>query len=197
LRRWVIGDSFAGAGGLGGSTFLGGLSVSRNYSLNPYFIRYPTFGLSGAVLTPSTVDVYVNDVFVRREELPPGPFELRNLPATAGSGATRFVIRDAFGREQDITSPYYLSTSVLARGLQEYSYSAGVRRDTAAGGLGRYSSPAFLGQHRIGLTDSVTAGLRLEAASALVSGGPALDLRLPLGEFEVACAASSDADVRR
>jgi len=195
LRRWVIGDSFAGAGGLGGSAFIGGLSVARNFSLNPYFVRYPTFGLSGAVLTPSTVDVYVNDVFIRREELPPGPFELRNLPATAGSGATRFVIRDALGRQQDITSPYYLSTSVLAQGLSEYGYSAGLRRDVDAGGLGRYSSPVFLGQHRIGVTDSLTTGLRLEAASALVSGGPAVNLRLPLGELELAGAASHDAGV--
>src|SRR5207249_10944021 len=76
LRRWVIGDSFAGAGGLGGSTFLGGLSVSRNYSLNPYFIRYPTFGLSGVVLTPSTVDVYENDVVLRRGVLLPRPVGL-------------------------------------------------------------------------------------------------------------------------
>jgi len=78
LRRWVIGDRFANTGILGGGAFLGGVSVSREFTLDPYVFRYPALGLSGAVLTPSTVDLYVNGILLRREQLPPGPFELRN-----------------------------------------------------------------------------------------------------------------------
>ena len=69
LTRWVVGDDFASAGTLGGALLLGGVGVSRNFELDPYFVRYPTFGLSGAVMTPSTADVYVNGAIVRREQL--------------------------------------------------------------------------------------------------------------------------------
>jgi outer membrane usher protein len=150
LRRWVIGDRFAGTGILGGGAFLGGISVSREYALDPYLFRYPALGLSGALLTPSTVDLYVNGILLRREQLPPGPFELRNLPVFSGSGFTRLVIRDAFGREQDITTPYYFSTGVLAPGLSEYSYNLGFERKQTGTASWDYGSPLFLGRHRLG-----------------------------------------------
>ena len=129
LTRWVVGDDFASAGTLGGALLLGGVGVSRNFELDPYFVRYPTFGLSGAVMTPSTADVYVNGAIVRREQLPPGQFDLTNLPVPAGSGNATVVIRDAFGGERTLASPFYSSSAVLARGLSEYTYNIGfVRR---------------------------------------------------------------------
>jgi len=190
LRRWVIGDTFAGGGSFGGALFLGGLSLTRDFGLDPYFIRHPTLGFSTAILTPSTVDIYVNEVLVRREPVPPGPFELRNLPVTNGAGTIRLVIRDAYGREQEITSPYYFSTRVLARGVSEYSYSLGFRREQGRNANWRYGPLAFLARHRRGLTDSITAGFDFQGDGDLVMGGPSLTTRLPFGELEVAAAAS-------
>lgn len=190
LRRWVVGDSFASSDGLGGGLFLGGASVSREFSLDPYFYRYPTLGLSAAVLTPSTVDVYVNGLLVRRERLPPGPFELKNLPVSTGSGLTRVVIRDAFGREREVLSPFYFTTGVLTQGLHEYSYNLGYRRNSIGIDSWDYGPLAFLGRHRVGLTDDLTGGLRLEAGSGLLSSGPTITFRLPFGEIEFSTAAS-------
>jgi hypothetical protein len=56
-----------------------------------------------------------------------------------------------------------------------------------------YHLPAFLGHHRYGFTDSFTAGLRFEGTKGLVSGGPSLSFLLPLGEMELAGAASAAA----
>ncbi len=41
LQRFVAGDFFASSGELGSSVNLGGLSFSKIYQMNPYFIRYP------------------------------------------------------------------------------------------------------------------------------------------------------------
>jgi len=183
LRRWVAGDSVAAAGGLGGSVFLGGLGVSRNFDLDPYFVRYPTLSLAGAVTTPSTVDVYVNGALVRREPLPPGTFDLTNLSVPTGSGTTRIVIRDAFGQEHALSSPFYASTAVLGKGLQDYSYNLGLRRDQIATASADYGSLVFMGRHRLGLTDTLTLGARLEGGKGIVSGGPDVALRLPVGEL--------------
>ncbi len=195
LMRWVAGDQFASSGSLGASLFLGGIGVAREYGLDPYLVRYPTPALSGGVLSPSTADIYVDGILARRQPLPPGPFELQNLPVIAGSGVNRVVIRDAFGREQEIVSPFYFTTALLARGLDEYSYNLGFTRRNIATSSGDYGSLAFLGRHRLGLTDAVTAGLRLELGSSVASGGPTVAARLPFGEVELSAAASRDGDL--
>jgi outer membrane usher protein len=195
MRRWTLGDRFAQTGSLGGGAFVGGVSLTRNFDLDPYFVRFPQYGLSGAVSTPSTVDVYVNGTFVRREALPPGQFDLQNVPVSAGSGSTRLVLRDAFGNEREIASPYYFSTGVLSKGLSDYSYNVGFVRENLATRTADYNGMAFLGRHRVGVTNGLTLGARLEATRDLVSGGPTLTARLPIGEIELSAAASRDKGV--
>lgn len=190
LLRAVIGDRIASAGTLGGGLFLGGISISRDFSLDPYFVFNPTPQLSGAVMTPSTVDVYVNDRIIRREQLSPGPFQFKNLPVPAGSGTTRMIIRDAFGREQQVVSPFYFTTRVLNKGLHEFSYHFGYRRNQIATNSWDYGPLAFIGQHRYGFVNFLSAGMRFEATSDVVSGGPNFNLRLPVGEIEIAAGAS-------
>jgi outer membrane usher protein len=192
LRRWVVGDSVAAAGGLGGAVFMGGLSVSRDFDLDPYFVRYPTLSLAGAVTTPSTVDVYVNGALVRREPLPPGTFDLTNLSVPTGSGTTSVVIRDAFGQEHALTNPFYASTAVLGKGLEDYGYNLGFLRDQISTESADYGSLVFVGHHRVGLTDTLTLGARLEGGKGIVSGGPDVALRLPVGELGGAFGVSRD-----
>jgi outer membrane usher protein len=192
LSRWVFGDSFANTGNLGGSMFLGGVSISREFGLNPYFIRQPTFGLSGAVITPSTVEVLVNGQRVSRQDLPPGKFELNNLVLPVGNGATKVVIRDAFGKEQIINSPFYFSSGLLKPGLSDYSFNLGFRRDNLDSDSFDYGSAAFLGRYTQGITDSLTIGGRLEASSNLISGGSTLTTALPFGAVELSLAASNE-----
>jgi outer membrane usher protein len=83
---------------VGSGAFLGGIGVSRVFSLDPYLFRDPSLGFARALPTPSTVDIYVNGILLRRVQLPPGLVELRNLAVYSGSGFTQVVIRDAFGR---------------------------------------------------------------------------------------------------
>lgn len=192
LRRWVLGDTFTSAGGLGGSLFIAGLSVSRNFSLNPYFVRYPTFGFSGFATTPSTLDVYVNGNIVKRQEVAPGTFQLAGLLPPAGTGSMSVVVRDAFGQERVLTSGLYASTNVLAKGLSEYTYNLGFRRDNLSIASWDYGPLSFLGLHRYGFSDSFTGEFRLEADNHVVSGGPGFAWNLPVGEIDGYVAASRD-----
>jgi outer membrane usher protein len=195
LRRWTAGDVVANTGQLGGTAILGGIDVRREYSVDPYFIRYPTIGLSGAAATPSELDIYVNDRLVRRQQIPPGRFEVPHLPVPVGTGSAKMILRDAFGREQQVVSPYYLTTTVLAPGLQEYAYTAGIERgDSETLGF-NYGRAMLAARHRFGLSESVTAGFRVEATSALISGGPSMNGKLGrLGEVELGAAASRSGD---
>ena len=190
LVRWVAGDSFAQGGDLAGGLFLAGLSVSRSYALDPYFTRYPGLDVAGAVATPTRADVYVNGSLVKQLQLAPGTFDLKGIPLQSGSGETRVVLRDAFGQESVISSPFYLSTQVLAKGLSDYAYNLGFRRDRTGTSSFDYGGPVFVGAHRLGLTDSLTVGLRAEAAKGVVSGGGLLAATSSVGQVEVVGAAS-------
>jgi outer membrane usher protein len=191
LRRWTFGDSIATTDNLGGAATLGGVTVSRNFNLDPYFIRYPSYGLAGTATTPSTVDVYVNGILVQRREVPPGPFDLRNIPVSAGSGNARIVIRDAYGNEHVESQSFYYSTAVLGRGTSEFSYSLGALRKNISTSSFDYGDPAFLGFHRYGLTDALTVGGRLEVTRDLVSGGASASMRTRIGDVEGSAAISN------
>jgi outer membrane usher protein len=192
LRRISAGDSYVGDRLLGGALFLGGIRVAREYSVDPYFVQFPMLGLSGAATTPSTVEVYVDNRLVRQERVQAGQFELANVPVPTGASQTRVVVRDAFGRESQIASPYYLSTNALARGLHEYEYSVGFPRQNMGTTADRYGRLAAFARHRYGFSDTVTAGVRAEAHDGLISGGPSLNLRLPVGELEASVAGSRE-----
>ena len=193
VTRWIIGDSFVSTVGLGGGTFIGGLNVSRNFTLDPYYYFFPRPGLSGTALVPSTVNVYSDGGLLRQETIAPGQFELNNLPVSNGYRMNRVVIRDIFGRETEIVSPFYLSTRVLQAGLNEYSVNAGLRRNNVTTASWDYDSPVLLARYRVGLTDSLTPGANIEAGNRLANGGLRLTAKSLLGEMDLALARSTDA----
>jgi outer membrane usher protein len=199
MQRLVVGDAASASTALGGAGLLAGLSVTREFSLDPYFVRQPLPRLSGAVLTPSTLDLYVNGVLMREQQLAPGQFEVRNLPVPSGAGQVSYVVRDAFGRSQEYAAPYYQSSGVLADGISEYGYQLGLRRLNFGVDSFAYDWPEVLARHRFGLGNRLTAGYRFESAlqhdggfSLMASGGPTLALALPLGELDLDGALSAD-----
>jgi outer membrane usher protein len=159
MRRVTLGDSFVSAGILGGTELLGGLSIAKNFSLDPYFIRSPSQDISGILTTPSTVDVYRNGVLIKQEYLPPGSFSLNNIPTQVRQGNTQVVIRDALGNTHQINSPYYLGSQLLAQGLSDYDYGVGFQRTDLTASF-RYSAPEISAFHRYGLTNWLTVGGR-------------------------------------
>lgn len=169
MRRMQAGDIAARGVTLWSGSLIEGATIARDFGLNPYFVKVPSPKLSETITTPSTVDVYVNDRLVRRAELQPGVFDVTGVPAITGAGEARLVIRDAFGRSQELSTTYYITGSVLSRGLSDFQYSAGLRRanifDPGRG------NPALTATHRVGVTNAVTIGGHAEADRTLASGG--------------------------
>jgi outer membrane usher protein len=190
LRRWTMGDSLVRAQAFGSGLLIGGFRVSREYGLDPYFVQFPTLGLSGTALTPSIVEVYVNGRLVSREQVAPGTFSLEHVPMPAGNNSTRVVVRDSFGREQQMTAPYYLTTTALARGQQDYDYAIGYPRVGSPWAAWNYGSLSALARHRYGFTDRLTAGFVTEADSQTLSVGPTVNIRLAAGELGLEASAS-------
>lgn len=174
LRRWVIGDSFASSGLLGSSFDLGGISLSKLYQINPYFVKTPLAAFSGAVTLPSTVDIFMDGQRVVSQNVAPGNFNLQNLNSytTTGLRNIDIVIRDAFGTEQHIGFPYFFTDQLLAKGLQEYSYNLGFIRENYGVKSDQYGTAALSAFHRYGVSDLLTIGAGIDATHEHVNFDP-------------------------
>ncbi|HLG29738.1 MAG TPA: fimbria/pilus outer membrane usher protein, partial [Candidatus Brocadiales bacterium] len=163
MQRIVIGDFFASSGVLGSSLNLGGISYSKAYIINPYFIKNPQIGFSGAVSLPTDVYVYLDGIQIRHERFSPGEFELSNISAREGAGLLEVVLRDPFGNEQRITESYYLTNAILKMGLHDYSYNIGFLREDFGEESSNYDDLIFSAFHRYGVNDQLTVNFMGEA----------------------------------
>ena len=173
LERLAIGDFLTvQPGPLGSSLRLGGVSLSRRFSIDPYYVRFPGQVVAGTAALPSEVFVYSNGVLVRRERIAPGGFELQNLVNLPGLQTTEVVVRDVLGNEQRIVDPYYYSESLLRPGLDEYSFDAGFERRNFGLRSNDYGDPGFAAFYRRGLTPGLTLGGHAESLGGRTNLGP-------------------------
>lgn len=172
LRRTVIGDFFTPSRDFNTGLNLGGVSVSKLYSLNPYFVQFPTHSVGGTVAVPSELEVYLDGQRIRLERVQPGEFEVSNILAYGGARNVQVVLRDAFGRVQQLNYSFYFSDQPLRQGLHEYSYGIGAIRRAYGVESNRYGPLALSLFHRYGASDWLTMGWRAEASSKLINTGP-------------------------
>ena len=172
LRRIVIGDLLTPTRDFSSGVNLGGIGITKAYGLDPYFVRFPTQSLSGSVALPSDLEVYVDGQRVRTEKLKPGEFELRDILAYGGAQNVQLVLRDAFGRVQQLNYSLYFSDQPLQQGLHEYSYNFGALRRRYGIESDAYGPAAFTMFHRYGVSGAATLGWRTEATRHLLNAGP-------------------------
>lgn len=178
LQRWVAGDFITQSREFASGVNLGGLGVSKLYSINPYLIQFPTQTITGNAALPSELEIYMDGQRIRTERIRPGEFELRDLLAYGGARSIQVLLRDSFGRVQQFDYSFYFSDRPLQRGLHEYSYNVGAFRRDYGLHSNRYGPLAYAMFHRYGLTNSVTLGVRAEGTRELVNAGPSATLVL-------------------
>lgn len=71
-RTLRVGDAYTKSGMLGRSIYFGGIQYGSNFALTPGFISQPLPTVSGLSATPSTVELYVNDVLRQTSSIPTG-----------------------------------------------------------------------------------------------------------------------------
>jgi outer membrane usher protein len=191
FSRLTVGDQLVSSDALGANVVLGGIGLSRHFELEPDYAHFPTPGLSGTVLGPTTADVYVNGALIRSIELAPGGFNLNNIPVPTGAGVTQIVLRDAAGNSQTLSGAFYGTRALLRQGLTDYDYHIGFVRRDPFGTDDVYGPPAAIGSYRLGLSNSLTVGGRFERWAGGVDGGPQFDLGLPIGHFSFAAPLST------
>lgn len=162
MQRLRFGDTIGRASAWGRAVRFGGLQWGTSFDTQPGFIPFPQPGAKGEAVLPSTLDVYVNNALRLRSNIPPGPFEVSNLPVVTGQGQVQLVVRDMLGRQQIVTQPYYASSILLRQGLSDYAYELGFVRQNFGLADNDYGSAVATATHRLGVTDRFTRELRAE-----------------------------------
>ncbi len=196
LVRFVAGDTPALPDALGGAPLVGGLSLVRELSLDPYLVRAPLPGATAFASTPSTLEVWVNGALARTEEVSPGTYDLSRLPVTTGASDVRILVRDAFGRTQAVEAGHYQAQGLLARGLTDFGVHVGAVRRSFGRESFDYGDPLLLLRLRSGLGERLTGGLRLDLGPRIRQGSISATMALPVGQVDAAVAASEDGTER-
>lgn len=157
---------------------LGGVQLSRDFSVRPDVITYPLPEFSGAAALPSTVDLFVNDQRVAGGSVRPGPFQLDTLPPINGVGEANLVVTDMLGRSFATTMPFYVSSALLRPGLTDYAASFGAFRQNYGLRNFDYGQLAASASVRHGVSDSLTLEGQMEGANDFLRGGAGAVVKL-------------------
>ncbi len=187
LLTYDAGDLVTGALPWTGSVRVGGVQVSRDFGARPDLVTYPLPAFAGEAAVPTSLDLFINGYKSSTTELQPGPYTLTNVPFINGAGEAVVVTTDALGRQVSTTLPFYVTSTLLQKGLSDFSVAAGsLRRDYGVRDFS-YGPGVASASLRHGVSDSFTLESHVETAESLLLGGLGGNMRL--GNFGVLNAA--------
>lgn len=125
--RVVLGDYSTHRFGFMRSSFIGGLTIHREFTIDPYLKPYPQGGQEFILKTRSRVKTFVNGMLTKDELLPPGNYQLGNLPLINGLNYVRLEVIDDTGQRTFLEFELPTSIGILRKGEWNYSLSSGRR----------------------------------------------------------------------
>lgn len=191
LIRFSAGDLETQARGFQTAPDIAGVSIFRSYSvLSPQQIVRPRGDRTFRLDRPSTVEVLVNGQQVRRLQLAPGNYDLRDFPIAQGANDIRLNVLDDAGRTEVLRFNMFLDQTQLAKGLSEFGLYAGVKAPLGPSGP-RYSNDWIVsGYYRRGISDSLTLGGNFQADAQGQMGGIEAVFGTAIGTFGTQAAVS-------
>ncbi len=164
LMRLTLGDLETQSRGFQAAPDIAGISIGRSYqTLNPQQIIRPRGDRTFRLERASTVEVLINGQQVRRLQLAPGNYNLRDFPFAQGANDIRLNVLDDTGRTEVLRFNIFLDQTQLARGLTEFGISAGVKAPLGNNGPDYSDELIFSGFFRHGVNDALTFGANFQA----------------------------------
>lgn len=192
MKTLRLGDAYNVPGMWGRSVNFGGIQWGTNFTTQPMFLTFPTLSGRGEATVPTAVNLMVNNTSVSSSNVNAGPFVINNIPTVNGAGNVNIVTTDMLGRQQVVNIPYYTSTSLLKKGLHNYSIEIGSIRQKYGINSNSYSDFMATGTHAFGVMDNFTSELRAEFLTKQRTVGVGANYLLgKIGVFNIATAASS------
>ncbi|MDH5258857.1 MAG: hypothetical protein OEX07_12650, partial [Gammaproteobacteria bacterium] len=196
VTRVSAGDVEYKTVGLMGRMPLGGMSISREFSLSPNLLTTPISHQRIFLENDATLRIYVNDIPRQTFSLKAGYYDLQDFPLIDGLNFVKIEITDIFGQ---VTTHEYVgfdNKKVLVPGITDYSLTTGFERVTDEILSTKYdlAEPAFSGYVRHGVHKNITLGLLSEGGHDFLSVGGYAAATHVLGTLEASGLVSANVD---
>jgi len=173
-----VGDLITRSLPYAGAVRLGGIQVSRDFSVRPDIVTYPLPAFAGTAALPSTVDLVVDGQRIASGAVNPGPFAIAALPPINGRGEANLIVTDMHGRAVQETLPFYVASDLLKPGLTDFAVAFGTFRENYGQRNFDYGGVAATASARRGMTDTLTLEIRAEIADDMSLAGGGATVRL-------------------
>ncbi|MEO9301021.1 fimbria/pilus outer membrane usher protein [Acinetobacter pittii] len=165
IRIYTLGDFISNSPDWGSSVRMAGFQWSSAYTQRGDIVTSALPQFSGSAALPSTLDLYVNQQKIYSGLVPSGPFDIKQLPFISGNEVT-LVTTDATGQQSITKKPYYFSSKILAKGINEFSVDVGIPRYNYGLYSNDYDDATFAsGAIRYGYSNSLTLSGGVEAST--------------------------------
>jgi len=171
--RVQLGDANTLATGMQNSpSLLGAVVEKSNRKLAPGENLRPTGSSSFQISRPSQVEVLVNGAILRRFDLRPGGYNLRDLPLGVGANEVELIITDDTGVKESISFSQFFDHNLLAAGQSEWSAAGGVA-STLVDNERQYREDDYFGTGfvRYGLSNEMTGEAHMQSDARALMGG--------------------------
>lgn len=196
LVRVQAGDVYPQVQGFMSGRALGGINISRNFSLNPYRLPYPTAAQSFSLQARSFVKYFVNGSLVKSEFLPAGNYSARDIPLSNGMNTVVIEATDDLGQKKTFIFRTATSIELLNKGERRFDVSYGVPfidqnfKRTYVEKDGKLAS----GFYQYGLATDFSASVYGQNQKAFTLGGTELLKATAIGNFGTGYATSRNPD---
>lgn len=172
----TLGDSYT-SGDIFDAFNVRGVQISSDDRMLPDSMRSYAPTVRGVAETNARVVVRQNNYILYETSVPPGPFELTDLPATGYGGDLDVTVTEADGRSRRFAVPFASVAQLLRPGVSRFNVTAGQYRDSLI------SSSPMVAQatYQRGLSNLVTAYGGLLGTTGYGSGLLGVALNTPVG----------------
>ena len=174
-----VGDSVTRTGLTGRSVYFGGVQWGTNAYSAQGSDQRPRAVIDGSTSSPSTVELFVNDVLRQTARVPSGPFSIDVPPLLGTDGQVRVVVRDLMGRETVIARPIFQVANQLEEGSRDWSVAIGAVRQRLGLKSNDYGERFAAGLLRMGLNKTLTAEWQGHWSARSQSLGMGINWALP------------------
>lgn len=163
MLRYTLGDLTVPSRGFQVSPALGGVGVSREFSIQPYRTARPLGNQELQIKRPSLVELYINGSLYSQIRLQPGNFNIRDFPLAVGQNNVKIKVRDDLGQEETFDFSLLFENTILTQGLHEFSYNVGLPWKSSQGdrAYNQHNNIVSL-FHRYGFNDQFTGGVNIQ-----------------------------------
>jgi len=176
---------------------MGGFSIQKDLNLRPDLKTYRDSTSPIVLNSNSEVEIYINDLLYRTLILKKGVYEIKDLPVNYGFTDLKLVIKDSFGKTEELYFPVVSKAEIFKKGYVNYSHFLGFKSSFTKNDL-KYDPNKIIysGFVKQGMSDRYTLGVNIQSFDKNFLLGLENYIALPVGivNFELGSSSIENQD---